>query len=105
MPRMRDYTIIGVGSHVVAVDPMSGDEAWRTKLKTSGFVTVSVSGNRVLAGAGGELFCLDRSTGEMIWRNKLKGLGLGVIAFPGDSGLVSEALAESQRRTTGAGGG
>jgi outer membrane protein assembly factor BamB len=66
---------------------------WRTKLKTSGYATVSVNGSRVYAGAGGEVFCLDIATGEILWRNSLKGLGLGIVAFSGGSDAIAAASA------------
>ena len=95
--------IIGLGGHVVAIDPSSGEELWRTNLKGSGFVTVSLAPGRIYAGANGELFCLDASTGEILWRNRLKGLGLGIIAFSG-SDAVAEAAAAQQRAAAVAAG-
>lgn len=35
--RKSDVVYIGVGSHVVAVQATSGEELWRTKLKSSTF--------------------------------------------------------------------
>jgi len=46
----KDVLIIGVGGHIVAVDPTTGTELWRTKLKMSSFVTVRTAGARVYAG-------------------------------------------------------
>jgi outer membrane protein assembly factor BamB len=89
--------VIGVGGHAVRIDADTGAELWRTKLKTSSFVTVTVEDARVYAGAGGELFCLDLRSGELLWRNKLKGLGYGVVAFTGPSGNVAMAAEERQR--------
>ena len=72
--------IIGIGGHVVAIDKLSGDEIWRTKLKSSAFVTVYQSDTHVYAGVDGVLFCLDFSNGQILWQCELKGLGMGVIA-------------------------
>ncbi len=85
MARNRmDPLFIAVGGHAVAIDPRTGDEIWRTKLKSSAsYATIVMVDGRLLVGASGELFCLDPSTGEVVWHNKLKGLGLGVVAFPG----------------------
>jgi len=102
MARSNEPVIIGVGSHVVAIDPSTGTEIWRTKLKMAGLVTVSVAGRRVYAGASGELFCLDVATGDILWRNRLKGLGMGVVAFPGSSDLLVDAEAARQRQASGA---
>src|SRR5512140_3936266 len=87
----QNRVIIGVGGHVVAIDPATGAELWRTKVRSSSFVTISVDGDRIYAGAGGELFCLDAFSGNIVWHNKLKGLGLGVVAFPSSSDIVGAA--------------
>jgi outer membrane protein assembly factor BamB len=93
----RESLIVGVGSHAVAVDPTSGSELWRTKLKTSSFVTVHTLGDRVFCGAGGELFCLDSASGTILWRNKLKGLGMGLVSFTASAATVSAAAVRAQQ--------
>jgi outer membrane protein assembly factor BamB len=90
--------VIGVGGHAVRLDPTTGSELWRTKVKGSSYVTVSHAPGRVFAGAGGEVFCLDEATGRMLWRSKLKGLGLGVVAFPASGELVAAAAEAAARR-------
>jgi outer membrane protein assembly factor BamB len=97
-----DLLVIGVGGHAVAVDPETGTELWRTKLKTTSFVTVTCAGSRVFAGAGGELFCLDAGSGNILWRNKLKGLGLGLVAFAGSSEAATAAAIHAQRAAAAA---
>ena len=89
--------IVGVGGHAVALDPGSGAEIWRTKLKGRSFVTVWHTGDRVYAGANGELFCLDAGTGSILWHNPLKGLGLGVVAFSGSGDAVRAAVEAAAR--------
>jgi outer membrane protein assembly factor BamB len=71
-------------------------------LKSSSFITIHESGNRVFAGANGEIYCLDRMTGSILWHDKLKGLGLGIVAFSGDSDVVA-AAAEAAARAEAAG--
>ena len=93
----RDQRLyIGVGGYVVAVDPSSVTELWRTRLKMSSFVTVWQSGDRIYAGAGGELFCLAPS-GDVLWRNRLKGLGTGIVAFA-NSGEIAAGAALAQQQ-------
>jgi outer membrane protein assembly factor BamB len=94
--------VIGIGGHVVALDPASGSEVWRTKLKRSEFVTVSPAGSVVFAGAGGELFCLDATAGQILWHNRLKGLGHGLIAFAGSDEAASAAAIAARRRAAAA---
>jgi hypothetical protein len=101
MARQAHSLIIGVGGHVVRIDPSTGTELWRTKIKGSSYVTVSQAPGKVFAGANGELFCLDESSGRMLWRNKLRGLGLGVVAFPASSEIVA-AAAEAAARAAAA---
>jgi outer membrane protein assembly factor BamB len=93
---------IGVGGHAVAIDRATGDELWRTKLKSSSFVTVYSDSGGLYAGAKGELFCLDRTTGSILWHNRLVGLGLNVITFSGSA--ASGTTAAFASATAGGGG-
>ena len=93
--------ILGVGGHVVALDTTTGSELWRTKLKGSDFVTISIQDGRIYAGARGEVFCLD-SAGMILWHNNLKGLGLGLVAFGGDEEIATAEKILAQRRAAAA---
>ncbi|HEX6085570.1 MAG TPA: PQQ-binding-like beta-propeller repeat protein [Thermoanaerobaculia bacterium] len=84
---------IGLGGHVVAIDRATGAEIWRTKLRSSSFVTIAVEPDAIYAGASGELFCVDPATGAIRWRNRLKGLGLSVVAFGAASSVSTTAAA------------
>lgn len=99
MAREKGQLVIGVGGYAVCLDSATGTEMWRTKLKATSIVTVSVSGNRVFAGAGGELFCLDPGSGNLLWRNKLKGLGLGLVSFNSGDFPAAAAVIDKQRGT------
>jgi len=94
----RKVLVIGIGGHAMALDPTTGAEIWRTKLKGNPFVTVAVSDGRVFAATSGEVFCLDIGTGEVLWHNALKGLGIGVVSFASSHEVVVEAAVEAQRR-------
>ena len=87
---------LGVGGHVVAIDAATGEEIWRTRLKSSTFTTVWSDGKRVYAGAQGEVFCVDAAAGNVLWHNPLKGLGRGIVAFPGSGPEAAAALAAAQ---------
>jgi outer membrane protein assembly factor BamB len=101
---MKDRMFIGVGSHVVALDVNTGSEIWRTKLKTSSYVTVSLMGSKVLGGAGGEVFCLEPTSGKILWRNRLKGLGHGLVAFSSTEELTASAMAAASAAAAAAAG-
>jgi outer membrane protein assembly factor BamB len=92
--RKSDRLYIGIGGHVVAIDPSSGEEIWRTNLKgRTMFVTLMERDGRIYGGANGELFCLDRDSGEIVWHNKLKGLGLGLVSFSGTDQTAAASAA------------
>lgn len=78
----NDTLYIGSNGHVVAVEPSSGAELWRTRLGGGLFsatvqedVCVLEHDRRVFAGCHGHLFCLDAETGAILWQNDLRGLG------------------------------
>lgn len=102
MARIRLQPLfIGVGGHAVAIDNRTGEEIWRTKVKSSAsFVTISLVEGQLLVGASGELFCLNPKTGEVLWHNKLKGLGLGVVAFTGTDATAQIAAASAAAAAT-----
>lgn len=105
MTRSEDYLFIGVGGHVVAIDPRSGAEMWRVKLKGSGIATVAVIRGKLYGAAGGELSQIEMATGTILWQNKLKGLGLGVVAFPNAADeVIAAAAIEAEQRSAAAAG-
>lgn len=89
---------IGIGGHVATIDPATGTEVWRTKLKGNDFVTVSPAGPHVFAGTSGELFCLDAATGQILWHNKLKGLGTGLVTFAASGSAAAAAALQARRQ-------
>ena len=84
--KSQGTVIIGIRSHVVSIDSATGEEIWRTKLKSGQFVTVYSRDDRVFAGVWGELFGLDRTTGRVLWHSQLRRLGFGLISFAADPG-------------------
>lgn len=81
--------LIGIGGHVVCLDPATGSELWRAKLKGADTVTFSQQDGRIYAGTGGELYCLDAGSGSVLWHNKLKGLGLGLVSFGNEADIAA----------------
>jgi outer membrane protein assembly factor BamB len=89
------HVYLGIKGHVVKIDPVRGEELWRTKLKSSTITNVVVTPARILAHSGGHLFALDPERGEILWENELDGLGYGfcTIALQGSDGNVHGAQA------------
>lgn len=94
--------VIGIGSHVVAIERDTGAELWRTRLRHANIVTVHVAGPRVFAGASGELYCLDVASGALLWHNKLRGLGVGLVTFGANGAAEAQLESDAQAATTAA---
>ncbi len=101
--RFPNYVMyVGIKGSAVALDRITGDIVWQTKLKGVGFVNLVCDEACIYATTAGEAFCLDPATGEIRWNNPLKGLGLGLASMlvPGSPSQQQQQLlfAEQQRR-------
>ena len=86
-----DYLYLGCNGTVSALDPRTGHEVWRTKLKTGGGifggsaryqdVNVIEDNGIVIAGVNGYVFGLDARTGTVLWQNELKGMGFNDVTM------------------------
>ena len=90
---MEQNLYIGCNGQVSAIDPQTGEELWRTKLKPGVIsatnyedVSVIVRDGVIYAGCNGHLFALSPD-GRILWHNPLKGIGFNDIsmAFEGQS--------------------
>lgn len=88
-----------VGNSVVALEPMTGDEIWRTKLPGvfGGYIgTLLIDGDVVYAGSQGRLHCLRLEDGRLLWSAELKGLGWGLVAIATDGANAAVAAQAMQ---------
>ena len=69
---------LGINSHVVCIDKATGEECWKTKLKSSTITNIYCDDGFIYAYSGGHLFCVDGNNGNSVWKNSLKGMGYGV---------------------------
>lgn len=105
---MTPFVFVGIRGSVVALDRVTGEERWRTKLKGVHPVLFHVDGPALYATAAGEAFSLDLLTGAILWRNKLPGLGLGLASIGTNAITASQmqalaaAVQEQQRREASA---
>ena len=83
-----DSLIIGCNGYVSAIDPKTGEEVWRTKLRDGVLggsrgadVSVLIDGNQIFAGCSGRIYSLDALNGTILWTNDLKGLGFNEVAL------------------------
>lgn len=95
-----NMVVVGIKGTVLAIDRDTGETLWRTDLKGSDFVNVSVEGTDVFAASKGRLYRLDPASGEIRWCNELPGLGWGIVSIAGAS--QAGAIEETRRRAAAA---
>jgi len=94
---------IGIKGHVIALDSVTGQEIWRTRLRGD-FVNLALADGNLYATANGQLYCLDPGTGHIRWKNELKGLGFGLISIATGSQqiILKQERDQQEAATTGA---
>ncbi len=96
---LADLVFVGFNSRVVALDRYSGEIVWDWKAPDgSGYVSVQIDGDRLIAGVNGYVYCLDPIYGQEVWRNPMKGFGLGVTSIASVKGSTSSDPAAEQAR-------
>lgn len=90
---------LGICNHVVCLNKETGEQVWKTKLKSSTITNVYFDNGNVFAYSGGHFFCLNGADGEIIWENPLKGLGYStcIIASDHQSASVIAGQAAAQQ--------
>lgn len=77
---MLDQLIfVGFNSRVAALNRETGETVWQWRSpKGSGYTTILLDGDRLIASVGGYTYCLDPLSGQQWWFNALPGMGVGV---------------------------
>lgn len=94
-----DKLFLGISNHVVCLSKKTGDQLWKTKLKSSTITNVYYEAENVFAYSGGHLFCLAASDGDIIWENPLKGLGYGTCIIASEhqnTSVIASQIATQQ---------
>jgi len=81
---------IGIKGHVVCLDKKTGNELWRTKIRSSAITNVIFDGDALYAYCNGHLFSLDPNTGDQLWENQLNGLGYGYCIIASEDTKVDQ---------------
>jgi outer membrane protein assembly factor BamB len=71
---------VGLNGYAVALDRDTGEIVWSNDQMKSGYVTLLLDGDRLIASTNGYIFCLSPLTGEILWHNPMKGYGMGTPA-------------------------
>src|SRR5258708_26233771 len=93
---MKNQELIfdGRNGRVEALDRSKGEiiGEWHSPKPGSGYVTLLVDGNLLVASVSGYTYGLDAKTGEQLWFNELKGYGVGVASIATLGGSTSQPV-------------
>jgi outer membrane protein assembly factor BamB len=77
---VEQLIFVGLNGYAVALDRDSGEIVWSNSEMKSGYVTLLLDFDRLIASTNGYIYCLDPLTGSILWHNPLKGYGMGAPA-------------------------
>jgi outer membrane protein assembly factor BamB len=103
-----DLVFVGLNKKVIALDRYSGELVWEWKAKKgTGFVTLLLDGDRLIASVSGYIYCLDPVFGQEVWSNPLSGFGTGYTSLAsvrgGNMSPAMEAALAAQQAAAAAG--
>ena len=103
---IANLVFVGLNRRVLALDRYTGEIVWEWKApKGSGFVSLLLDGDRLMAAVTGYVFCLDPLYGQLVWENLLKGYGTGLATMAsvhGSSGGAAAAAVIAQQQAAAA---
>ena len=106
MHAVDQLIFVGLNGWVAALDRDSGDIVWYNQELNSGYTTLLLDGDRLIASTNGYLYCLDPQNGKIAWKNPLTGYGTGIahlVSTRGQSGQVAlNQVASAEARQSAA---
>jgi outer membrane protein assembly factor BamB len=86
---------VGLNGYALALDRDSGEIVWSNNQMKSGYVTLLLDGDRLIASSNGYIYCLEPLTGAIRWHNPLKGFGMGApTSLVSVRGQISDVVLE-----------
>ncbi len=108
---LSDLVFVAFNSRIAALDRYTGEIVWDWKSpKGSGFVTLLLDGDRLIASVNGYTYCIDPLYGQTVWNNNMGGFGLGTPSLASIHGSTSsdaaaKVIADQQAAAAAASGG
>jgi outer membrane protein assembly factor BamB len=101
--KIEQLIFVGFNGYAVALDRSSGEIVWSQNKMHSGYVSLLLDGDRLIASTNGYMYCLDPYTGEILWHNPMTGYGVGPAAMvsvrgQGTQALIAHAAAQDATR-------
>ncbi len=107
---LGDLLFVAFNSRIAAMDRYTGEIVWEWKSpKGSGFVSLLLDGDRLMASVNGYTNCIDPLYGQTVWNNNMKGFGLGTPSLASIHGSTSsdaaaKLIADQQAAAAASGG-
>jgi outer membrane protein assembly factor BamB len=72
-----ELIFVGLNGYVLALHRDTGEIVWSNDQMKSGYVSLVLDGDRLIASTNGYMYCLNPLTGQIILHNPLSGYGMG----------------------------
>jgi outer membrane protein assembly factor BamB len=92
MRTVDQLIFVGINGWVSALDRDTGEVVWTCSDLKSGYTTLLLDGDRLIASTNGYLYCLDPQNGRIVWSNPLRGYGTGIAHLASVRGQSSQAV-------------
>ena len=108
---IEQLIFVGLNGYAVALDRDTGEIVWFNDEMESGYVTLLLDGDRLIASTNGYIYCLNARTGKIRWHNPLKGYGAGaptsLVSVRGQSSqtVIEQAAAAAAQAAAAAAAG
>ncbi len=91
---LGDLVFVAFNSRIAAMDRYTGEIVWDWKSpKGSGFVSLLLDGDRLMASVNGYTYCIDPLYGQTVWNNNMPGFGMGTPSLASIHGSSSSDAA------------
>lgn len=84
-----ELVFVGLNGYALALHRDTGEIVWTNDQMKSGYVSLVLDGDRLIASTNGYMYCLNALTGQILWHNPLSGYGMGaptsVVSVRGQS--------------------
>lgn len=101
--KLENLVFVAFNARAAALDRRTGEMLWQWKApQGTGFVSLLLDGDRLIAAVKGYTYCLDPTSGEQLWFNPMKGFGYGVTSIASVRGQTPHPPVMEQQRTEAA---
>lgn len=83
---------VGLNGYALALNRETGEIVWSNNEMKSGYVTLLLDGDRLVASSNGYMYCLDPLTGQTLWHNPLTGYGVAPACLVSARGQSAHSL-------------